>query len=116
MQVTWIRSIYDLAGDTGASKTIWYGTEQFLTKGECFWKPESVFYLNSLFGSRKVSWIRSTGFLEGGSNFSKNRSVRYWPVFYCYVKMGEIFMVPGCVYYLFNLFGPRKRYWIHATC
>ena len=36
MQVTWIRSIYDLAGDTGASKTIWYGTEQFLTKGRMF--------------------------------------------------------------------------------
>jgi hypothetical protein len=36
MQVTWIRSIYDLAGDTGASKTIWYGTERFLTKGRMF--------------------------------------------------------------------------------
>jgi hypothetical protein len=47
----------------------------FLTKKKFFWEPESVFYLISLFGPRRVSWIRSTSFLVGGTNASK--TVRY---------------------------------------
>ncbi len=98
MQVTWIRSIYDWAGDTGASKKPFSTVpNDFLTKEKFFWKPESVFCLNSLFGPRKVSWIRTTSFLEGDTNASKNRSVRYRPVFYCCVKWERFFGTGLCV-------------------